>query len=337
MERTAVGSDEHTRHLSLKEECMEPSTATTAAPQIPPPPGGGNPVSNPQYRQSADLTTTPVRTPPTPPGGGTPVVNPHFQVATSTQNLTPPPPPGGGQPVPNPHYQTTLPSISATDSSIPAFIRNGVDMKGVTQTVNKPNEADQGAIADVHSDDPEHVHVFDTGAYNSDTRNHELTHVFQDTRSPDITTVNTHVGKDVVDNTSYDYGGKNGLQKARKGGKTIANFGVEQQAQMVRDYKQEQDAFLQKVKSGKATPKDLQAMSDSQQAYHPFMEQMANMPGKDARIHPGYINLLLGRNMPTLDARPEAPGLPSFATPGMGMATPDPLMGGHAELIHKRK
>lgn len=299
------------------------AVSNTPPPSVPPPPGGGSLVTNPHYQASVAATQPTPATQPTAPAATTASTPPKV-----------PPPPNGGNAVPNPHYQSSLPSTSATDASIPAFLRSGVDMGTVQQTVSKPTEDDRGAIADVHSDDPNHIRVFDPGAYNADVRNHELTHVYQNNRSPDISTTNSSVGKYRVDNTSYDYGGQQGLVQARNAGKTIANFGIEQQAEMVEDYKHSHDAFLAKVKDGTATKKDLQAMSDLQNAYHPFMQQMADMPGKNEHINPGMLNLLMGRNMPTINTTPSAPGLPSFATAGMGMVTADPLMGGQSQAIH---
>lgn len=264
-----------------------------------------------------------------------------------------PPPPNGGTPVPNPHY--VAPTMSSTDDSIPAFIRNAVDVNRIQQVV-QPQSQVQGdgpksnVVAEVDSTSPNRIDVFQPNRYDAGSRNHELTHIYQDSRSNELPQSQDVKNNIQADNDPYDYSGSKtsartlpqaqqmqvkleGLQKAQKSGKTITDYNTEQQAEMVRDYKQQHDSFLQKVKDGKATKTDLQKMSDLQNTYHPFIEQMANMPSKDAAIHPGYLNLLLGRHMPTIDTRPAAPGLPSFATAGMGMVTADPLMGGKSQAI----
>jgi hypothetical protein len=258
-----------------------------------------------------------------------------------------PPPPNGGTPVPNPHYVAPL---SSSDDSIPAFIRDGVDVNKVQQTVQTPNSADKGVTAEVPDNNPNQITVFDPAKYDTGRRNHELTHVYQDSRSGDLPQSKAITGEVTLHNDPYDYSGMEtssralpedkqmqaklqGLQKARDSGKSVADFNSEQQAEMVRDYKKQHDSFLQKVKDGKASKDDLKKMSDLQNTYHPFIQQMADMPSKDAKIHPGYLNLLLGKNMPAIDTHPAAPGLPSFATAGMGMVTADPLMGGKSQAI----
>lgn len=314
---------------------------------------------------TAPVTSQPPTNIPPPPSGGMPLINPHYQAPQQPQpssngTSVPPPPPGGGQAVPNPHY--VPPPLSRADDSIPAFIRNSVDVGKVRQYASAPVDAKGNVPSNVVAeenprlDDPYDIAVFHPEQYDADSRNHELTHTYQDTRSGDLPEPKrvTNPNPTPTDDP-YDYSGAKvssrtlpyaqqmqaklkGLQQARRSGKTIANFNVEQQAEMVRDYKKQHDAFLSKVKNGTATKKDLQAMSDLQNTYHPFIEQLAKMPGKSAKIQPGVLDMLLGRNMPTIDTRPDAPGLPSFATAGMGEVVPDPLMGGHSQPIrHKKK
>ncbi len=280
-----------------------------------------------------DTTTTP----PAPPSGQA-VPNPKYK-------QTPPPPPGGGTAVPN-----VSPTLSSSDDSIPAFIRSGVDVSRIRQVVSKPGADGANVTAEVKDNTPNTINVYNPARYDANRRNHELTHVYQDSRSTDIPQASEVTENATIAHDPYDYSGLptssrllpedqqmqaklTGLQKAINSGKNAADFNVEQQAEMVRDYKKQHDAFLQKVKDGTATKKDLKSMSELQNTYHPIMEQMAAIPAKGTKINPGYINLLLGKNMPTIDAKPDAPGLPSFDTAGIGVVKADPLMGGKSQPI----
>jgi hypothetical protein len=216
-------------------------------------------------------------------------------------------------------------------SQVPAFIQQGVDMSKVRQVVTEPqNTADRNSTAGVGGDDPYKVKVYAPDLYGPPILNHELTHTFQDTRNkslPDPSAPMQRSGR-----AAYDYGGIKGLQAARLQGKTIANFNAEQQADMVKDYKWYHDQYLKKAATGKITPADEKGMYDLQQAYHPFIQQLAGMPGTGENLKRNPLLELLGIQKPVpLNAQPQPPGLPPYNTPGLGVLPADPLMGGKSQ------
>jgi hypothetical protein len=128
------------------------------------------------------------------------------------------------------------------------------------------------------------------------------------------------------------------LQKARAQGKTISDFNYEQQADMVRDYKYHHDLYLQKAATGTITPADEARMYQLQQTYHPFIKQMAEMPGKDVDLKRSSLLELLGIQKPVeINRTPEPPGLPSYDTPGLGILPADKLMGGKSQPTRSKK
>ena len=227
------------------------------------------------------------------------------------------------------------------DKEPPAFIKQGVDMNKVTQKVKTPQTEDESnSIAITYSDKPHEISVFEPSSYGTSVRNHELTHTFQFTRNPDIS-VSNEPKQGIVSgllnptqhpDTQYDYGWVNGLEEARRKGKTVSDFNREQQADMVEDYKKIHDYYLDKAKKGTVTPDDERRMYRAQQAYHPFVAQLAKMPAKDVPVSANPLLQLLGyKKPPTIDRKPEAPGLPSYDTPGLGVLPRDPLMGGRSQ------
>ncbi len=220
-------------------------------------------------------------------------------------------------------------------SQVPAFLQQNVDMSKVSQVVTKPGPGEGLSVSKVSSSDPYKINVLDPGLYGPSTLNHELTHTFQDTRSPGITP-----SAPVMQSgrKPYDYGGVQGLRNARIAGKTVSDFNYEQQADMVKDYKAAHDRILAKAATGKATPADAKQMYDLQQAYHPFIKQLAAMPSEeqDPERHP-LLELLGVQKTPTIDTKPSAPGLPSYDTPGLGMLPADPLMGGKSQPTKTKK
>ena len=218
---------------------------------------------------------------------------------------------------------------SYVSQDVPAFIKQGVDMNKVTQKVQKPEtQDDASSIATVYDDKPYDVNIYNPSQYGTSVRNHELTHTFQDTRSGGIPKVSAGHAS-VTKPEDYEYGWVQGLEKARNQGKTISSFNVEQQADMVEDYKKIHDLYLDKAKKGTITPDDERRMYRAQKAYHPFVSQLAKMPAKDVPVTSNPLLQLLGyKKPPTIDTKPEAPGLPSYDTPGLGVLPADPLMGG---------
>lgn len=225
-------------------------------------------------------------------------------------------------------------SVIPNSLDVPNFIRQGIDMSKIRQVPAPPpkTEDDKSTIAYVLTSDPYKININRPALYGKPVLNHELTHTFQNTRSPDLgrTAVPLDFSKPTTPKT-YDYGGVEGLKKA----KSIAEFNVEQQAKIVQDYKAKQNKYLAKVKAGKATPAVLREFYEAHQAYHPLVKQLAAMPGADAKLQPSMIDLIRNRNIPTLDLKTEAPGLPSYDTPGLGVVPADPLLGGQSQPTQK--
>jgi len=251
------------------------------------------------------------------------------------------PGPNNGQPVPPKGYNLEVNPppgyvLENDFSAVPAFLKQGVDLNKVQQVVTKPiTDQDKQSIAEVDDYEPYKVKVLDPGLYSPPILNHELTHTFQTTRAEGI---NPAVPVGEFSPKNYDYGGIPGLQQAIKSGKTVSDFNYEQQADMVRDYKYHHDQYLQKAAKGSITPSDEVHMFELQQAYHPFIKQMSEMPGKDADLKRNSLLELLGIQKPVeLNRRPEAPGLPSYDTPGLGVLPADKLMGGKSQPTRSKK
>lgn len=227
----------------------------------------------------------------------------------------------------------------APDSSdVPAFIKNGIDMSRVRQVEATPQNAeDRNSIAAVGDDDPYKVKVYATDLYGPPIENHELSHTYQATRNPKLN-ISAPIPRGASREQIYGYGGVQGLQNAINNKKTIADFNVEQQAEIVKDYKALQDKYLQKAKQGKITPEDLKQMYIIHQAYHPFIQQFAGMPGQQENLSRSPLLELLGAQKPVpIGGPPPAPGLPAYDTPGLGVLPADPLMGGQSQPTSNEK
>jgi hypothetical protein len=222
-------------------------------------------------------------------------------------------------------------------SDVPQFIRKNIDLSKVKQVVTpKYDAAGKNIVADVDTDKPYKINVDEPDIYGPPILNHELTHTVQGTRNKNLPAAKVNTvggGKD-----RYDYGGLKGLQAALKSGKTIADFNEEQQAEMVKNYKEEHDSYLAKAAAGKLTEADKKAMYDLQQAYHPFIRQLADMPGESEKLDQNPLKMLLGQQAaPTINMKPDAPGLPDYSVPGLNVLPADPLMGGYSQPTTKRK
>lgn len=226
-------------------------------------------------------------------------------------------------------------NIVTPDSTVPAFLQQGVDMSKVKVAPAPPSQTDlqKLAVSYINPSDPYKINVGKPDKFTRPILNHELTHTFQQTRNPALGNVSAPVDKNFSIQKRYDYGGIEGLKKAT----SIAHFNEEQQANIVMDYKAAQDAYLAKVKAGKATPADLRKMYETHQAYHPLVKQLAAMPGTKENLQPSALDLMRNRNIPTLDLKTEAPGLPSYDTPGLGVAPADPLLGGQSVATGTKK
>jgi GGDEF domain-containing protein len=217
---------------------------------------------------------------------------------------------------------------------VPAFLKQGLDMSKVRQVVTTPEtDQDRNSTAKENRSDPYKIEVLAPDLYGPPILNHELTHTFQDTRSKDI---NPAAPVEQSGRRAYDYGGVKGLEEALNKGKTISDFNYEQQAEIVKDYKVRHDQYLRKAAKGKITPAEEKAMFELQSAYHPFIRQLASMPGSDQDLKRNSLLELLGIQKPVaINTKPEAPGLPSFDTPGLGELPADPLMGGSSQRTGK--
>lgn len=217
------------------------------------------------------------------------------------------------------------------NSDVPNFIRQGIDMNKVRQVpADFPSEdTGKNVVAYVSPDAPYDVNVVQPDIYGPPIKNHELTHTFQQTRNPalgDISAPLDRHGK-VATANAYDYGGVEGLKKAQQARKTITSFNDEQQAEIVKDYKGIQNKYLAKAKTEMLTDADKKAMYAAHQAYHPFVSQLAGMPGQDVKLNPSLLDMALGR-LPKIDVNPAAPGLPDYSVKGLGVVPADPLLGG---------
>lgn len=225
------------------------------------------------------------------------------------------------------------------NSDVPTFLKQGVDLNQVKQSVvpDPPEDKDRRVISYVEPDKPYAVDVVRPDLYGPPVYNHELTHTFQLTRNPDLapiaapTPLDTH--SQLATRGAYDYGGVEGLQNARNAHKTISDFNNEQQAEIVKDYKALQDKYLAKARAGKITDDDKKAMYKAHEAYHPLVSQLAAMPGKDVNLGPSLVSIALGRNLPTIDTTPAAPGLPDYSVKGLGVLPADPLLGGRSVSV----
>jgi len=218
---------------------------------------------------------------------------------------------------------------------VPTFLKQGLDMNKVRQVVTPPtNDNERNAVSAVDGKDPYTIQVYDKGLYDKDVQHHELTHTYQDTRNPALRT--SADIKTPGDPREYDYGGLDGLVSAQKNKKTISDFNYEQQAEIVKDYKSHHDQYLAKAAKGKITPADEKAMYKLQQAYHPFIKQLASQPGKNVNLDRNSLLELVGIQKPAeIRENPPAPGLPSYDTPGLGVLPADPLMGGKSQDTSK--
>lgn len=221
-------------------------------------------------------------------------------------------------------------NLVPADSSVPAFIQQGVDMSKVNVSPAPPPETplQKRAISYANTGDPYRINVGKPKEFTGPIFNHELTHTFQATRNPSLGETSAPMSDDP---RLAPYGGIEGLKKAS----SIAQFNAEQQANIVMDYKAIQDKYLAKAKAGTASPAELRVLYEAHQAYHPLVKQLAAMPGTNAKLQPSALDLMLNRNIPSLDLKPEAPGLPSYDTPGLGVVPADPLLGGQSQPTRK--
>jgi hypothetical protein len=220
------------------------------------------------------------------------------------------------------------------NADVPTFLKQGLDMSKVHQDVERPTDyQESNSIAVVSPNDPYKIKILADDLYGPPVKNHELTHTYQFTRNDKINPTSVHIAKDKqLAPSTYNYGGVAGLRQALANHKTIADFNLEQQAEMVKDYKFYHDQYLKKAAAGKITPQEEREMYILQQTYHPFIRQLASMPGTQLNLNRNSLLELLGIQKPVaLDKQPEPPGLPRYDTPGLGVLPADPLMGGKSQ------
>jgi hypothetical protein len=231
------------------------------------------------------------------------------------------------------------------ESTIPEFIRKGVNVGSILQTVKPPSQAPSVALG-YHASaqaDPGVISVFQPDEYTVPVRNHEMTHEYQQTRDIGAIKVPWNDQFDIPgqvksyspeqyaygDPRNYSYGGQDALLAAR-GKKTIADFNLEQQADIVADYQKAQDELLKKVQAGKYTSDDLKQWQRTYDAYHPLVQQLSQVPEYSAKRS---IGTMLGIGSPDAPPAPAAPGLPPADTPGLGYVQPDSNLGGVARAL----
>jgi hypothetical protein len=138
---------------------------------------------------------------------------------------------------------------------------------------------------------------------------HESTHVYQMSRNQPFVDRAFSAAQRPTTVKGYDYGGLAGLEQALKQHKTIADFNIEQQADIVADYQKEtQNA----IKWG-----DRESLARINAAYQPFVSQLAKIPSAGANV----------TQMTQQDITPPAPPVPPATVAGMPML-PDKLIGG---------
>lgn len=230
-------------------------------------------------------------------------------------------------------------------STVPDLIKRGVNVGSILQAENLGNVHDTAAKGyhTVAEANPGKITVYRPNEYTPYVRNHEMTHELQQTRDigglklPGDNTIDLPGQVKSYspnqyrpgDPRNYSYGGQDALLAAR-GKKTIADFNLEQQADIVADYRKSQDEFLAKVQSGKYTQQDLKNWQNTYDAYHPLVEQLSQVPEYSAKRS---IGTMLGIGSPDAPLAPKAPGLPPADTPGLGYVQPDSNLGGVARAL----
>lgn len=247
---------------------------------------------------------------------------------------------------------TYLTPATKDESTIPAFIRNGIDTSKITQSVqpvsalSTPSMDGTQTIAEAQ---PGRIAVTDPAKYTTQTRDHEMTHEFQQSRSNgavavpgvgDVAPFGQHPTAaperyDAGDPRNYSYGGEQALLDAQADGKSIADFNVEQQADLVSHYQAKQNAYLAKADAGTLTPADENAMHQSYRAYHPLVQQLAAQPKSFSDSLPPLKTMMgIGKQAPLAPA-PAAPGLP-YGVAGLGVTPTDDLLAGKAVALPTR-
>jgi hypothetical protein len=235
-------------------------------------------------------------------------------------------------------------------STVPTLISDKVNVGKVLQKVAPGSDVHGATELGYHTvaeSNPGVISVFRPKEYGVPVRNHEMTHQLQQVQ--DIGGLKLPGGYNLDlpgqvkpysedqyrsgNHRNYAYGGVQGLLQARQQGKTVADFNREQQADIVADYKEMQDQYEEAVAAGKATPGMSKMMEQVREAYHPFVQQLSDVPKYSALRS---IGTMLGISMPEAPSAPRAPGLPAYGTPGLDYR-PDPLLGGNVPQLPKQR
>lgn len=186
-------------------------------------------------------------------------------------------------PVPTPQIQNdTIPQLDPRMATLlPLFLRKLFDNRQLDIFLGQATGENKlgGTIAHVPSGSTQ-ILVDEPQNFAPYVLAHEATHTFQHTRQypPDFR------------EGDYDYGDLEGLQKARAGHKTIANYTSEQQAEMVGDYYRMHQAVIDvaKKQGGILTPEQSDFFERYKNAYEPFIKQLSQQPKYNPDVQMDY-------------------------------------------------
>lgn len=181
------------------------------------------------------------------------------------------------------------------------------------------------AIAQVSSDKPDTIQVYEPEKFDDSVKSHELTHVFQLSRDSSVPFKEQKSGPQTA--AMYDYGGMKGLEENRKKGGSIISYDKEQQASIVEDYhRQTKEA----IRNG-----DGKHLDQLKASYEPYLRELAALPAADHSVskkvdealHTDFFTRVKNAISPEkIDAKPTVPTPPSGVSGGV--LTPSPLIGG---------
>jgi len=199
--------------------------------------------------------------------------------------------------------------------NLPTFLRPANANTKIEQAEAKTDPGVGPVAANVDPSNPNTILVRAPKYFTQPIQTHESTHVYQLSRNAPFVdhVLDAGTGK----SKGYDYGGLDGLEQAIKGRKTVADFNVEQQAQMVSDF--------QSLTADALKRQDAKALSRITAAYHPFISQLSKIPPKGADM----------TKMTQQDLSPAAPSLPPSTVAGMPML-PDKLIGGDVAQTQRK-
>jgi hypothetical protein len=214
---------------------------------------------------------------------------------------------------------TPTPPLGYSLENVPVFLQPTAQHMRIQ--VEPPNGID---VARVSPAAPNTVVVNQPSQFTQGDLDHETVHSYDLSRNPAVIAQEAKVqAQQQADGMytpipgqlpkAYDYGGADGLIAAQLKHQTIADFGPEQRAQMVKDYAEGTQAAM---RTGNTA-----ALDKLNQAYGPYLGQEASMPGKSDSM----------TTMTQQDLTPAAPGLPPSSE--TGIMAPNPLLGGPMRIV----